>query len=253
MTPSAERVRTALADAWEAQGRRRTGQGGDVAALAGVRLMASGLAPPRFNGGDVEDPDLVDIAAVRDWYAARRVPAWGLRVPTGLPRPWPWGRRLLTQRLMVLGREDGRPGSAAVPAGLTLRAAGPGDLDAVVAVDAEAFGDPPAEARPWLRPLLTPPGAVVALAGHGDDAVGTGYALYTEGRAGPAVAVGGVAVAAAWRRRGVGSAVSRWLVDWGFTHGAALSHLQPDTEAAARVYRRLGFTEVPGIDIFVDC
>ena len=30
-------------------------------------------------------------------------------------------------------------------------------------------------------------------------------------------------------------------------------HLSPDTEVAARIYARLGFVEVPGFDVYVDC
>ena len=49
----AARVQTALADAWEVHGRLRAG----VARLRGIRVMASGLAHPQYNSGDVSAPD----------------------------------------------------------------------------------------------------------------------------------------------------------------------------------------------------
>ena len=38
----------------------------------------------------------------------------------------------------------------------------------------------------------------------------------------------------------------------GFADGAQVAHLSPDHDAAARVYGRLGFTEAPGFDVYVD-
>ena len=68
----------------------------------------------------------------------------------------------------------------------------------------------------------------------------------------PALYVAGVAVAAGARRRGVGAAISWWLVAGGLEAGARLAHLHADNETAARVYARLGFAEAPGLDIYVD-
>jgi GNAT superfamily N-acetyltransferase len=61
-----------------------------------------------------------------------------------------------------------------------------------------------------------------------------------------------VAVAAEARGRGVGTGMSSWLLEQGFTAGAELAHLNPDTDGAARLYGRLGFTELPGHDIYVE-
>jgi hypothetical protein len=46
--------------------------------------------------------------------------------------------------------------------------------------------------------------------------------------------------------------MSSWLLARGLADGAELAHLNPDTAAAARLYGRLGFTELPGYDIYTD-
>jgi ribosomal protein S18 acetylase RimI-like enzyme len=240
-------ARTAHADAWEQHGLLRAGRGGAVAELPGIRLMASGLGHPQWNNGDVTDPAAVDVGAVRAWYAALGVP-WGVRVPAGAP--WRHGRHLFRKRLMLLDADRFVP-APAVP-GLRLRTAGPDDLAAVVAVDAVAFdGDPAAEA-PWIRPHLVAPSVTVALAELDGVAVGTGYALRSDGRAGPAAYLAGIAVLPAARGRGVAAAMSAWLLRDAVARGSRLAHLHPDTDAAARVYARLGFAEVGGLDVYVD-
>src|SRR5581483_384437 len=95
---TAEVVRLAHSDAWQALGRLFEGRGGGVAEHHDVRLMASGLPHPQWNSGDVLGAD-VDLDRVRTFYAAHGVP-WGLRVPTELT--WSRGRHVLRQRLMGL-------------------------------------------------------------------------------------------------------------------------------------------------------
>ena len=240
-------VRTAHADAWEVQGRLRVPAGGGYAELPGIRLMAGGLPHPQWNNGDVDDAARVDVGLVDAWYCSLGMP-WGVRVPAGTP--WTHGRLVARQRLM------GRTRDGFVPApdadGVTIRAAGPDDLDRVASVDALAFGGDPADAGPWLAPLLSAPDATVAVVEDAaGEALGTAYAVRSDGRAGPAVYLAGVAVVPDARRRGIGSAVSTWLLRDGFDRGARLAHLQPDDDRAARVYARLGFVEVGGLDVYV--
>jgi GNAT superfamily N-acetyltransferase len=240
-------ARIAHADAWEQHGLLRAGRGGAAAELPGIRLMASGLGHPQWNNGDVTDPAAVDLDAVRAWYAGHGVP-WGVRVPAGAP--WPHGRHLFRKRLMLL--DAGRLLPAPAVPGLRLRAAGPDDLGPVVAVDAAAFeGDPEAEA-PWIRPHLDAPSVTVALAELDGVAVGTAYALRSDGRAGPAAYLAGVAVLPAARGRGIAAAISTWLLEGALARGSRIAHLHPDTDAAARVYARLGFVEVGALDVYVD-
>lgn len=243
----ADWVRAAHADAWEAHGRFRSDVGGGCARLPGIRLMASGLPHAQWNNGDVLDADVVDIAEVARWYAARGVP-WGLRVPQG--HLWPHGRHLFGKRLMGLMPTGFQP--AANPDGLTMRAAGSDDVDEVLAIDTVAFDEVVDVERPWVEPLLSQPSLTVGLAHLDGEPVACGSALLTDGDAGPAVYIAGIGVLPAARNRGVGAAVSSWLVRRGFEAGAQLAHLHPDTDEAARIYARLGFVEVDGFDVYVD-
>jgi GNAT superfamily N-acetyltransferase len=240
------RVRTAHADAWAVEGALREPYGGGVATLRGIRLMASGLAHPQWNSADVTGP-YADLDGAREFYAARGVD-WGVRVPAGMP--WTAGRRLFRMPLMGL-----LPGQLRTPPavdGLALRAAGPDDLETVLAVDTSAFGSDPDLYRPWTAPHLSAPQITVALAELDGEPVGTAYTLRSDGPAGPAVFLAGVAVIAGARRRGVAAAMSVWLLRGAFAGGARLAHLHPDTDAAARVYARLGFREAGALDIYVD-
>jgi GNAT superfamily N-acetyltransferase len=244
--PVLTRVQVAHADAWEAEGRLRERRGGGALAVRGLRLMASGLPSAQWNSGDVTAPD-ADLAAARAFYAERGAD-WGLRVPVGMP--WRHGRRLLTLRLMALEPGAFRP--ARDPAGVAIRAATAADLEAVLAIDAAAFGEDPDDERAWLEPHLGAPAVTTALATLDGAPAGTGYAIRSDGAAGPALYLAGVAVREDARRRGVGAALSSWLVSHGLGDGARLAHLHADTDAAARVYARLGFADTAGLDVYVD-
>jgi GNAT superfamily N-acetyltransferase len=242
----AHRVHVAHADAWQAEGRLRERHGGGALDVRGLRLMASGLPQPQWNSGDVTAAD-ADLDAARAFYAERGA-GWGVRVPAGLP--WRHGRRLLTLRLMALSPDRFTPTPAVE--GLRIAAAGPADLDAVLHVDATAFGEHPDVERQWLEPHLDAPGVDVALATRDGEPVGTGYTVRTDGRAGPCLYLAGVAVLAPARRRGVGATLSSWLLERGLAAGAELAHLHADTPEAARVYARLGFEDAEGLDVYVD-
>jgi GNAT superfamily N-acetyltransferase len=239
------RVQVAHADAWEEEGRLRASRGGGALAVRGLRLMASGLPHAQWNSGDVTAPD-ADLAAARSFYAERGAD-WGVRVPAGMA--WAHGSRVLTLRLMALEPAAFRPAPA--PPGVAVRAATRADLDAVLAVDAAAFGADPDVERAWLEPHLDAPAVTTALATLDEEPAGTGYGIATDGRAGPALYLAGVAVRADARRRGVGAALSSWLVARGLRAGARLAHLHADTDGAARVYARLGFADTTGLEVYV--
>jgi len=225
-------VRTAEGDAWQVHGALRAG----ATEAHGLRLMASGLDDPQYNNVDVTAAD-ADIDVARSWYDELGVP-WGMRVPLELD--WPHGRWLFEKRLM--GLERLRP---AAPADVRVA----DDLDAVVAIDAAAFDG---SARAWLAPQFGAPGYETALAYLDGRAVATGYSILSDGRAGSALYVAGVAVLPDARGRGIGAALTSWLIARGFERGATLAHLHPDDDAAARLYARLGFVEVPGFNVFVN-
>ena len=208
--------------------------------------MAAGFEAPGVNSGDVTGPD-PDLDAARAFYAARGV-TWGLRVPPELP--WRHGRLLFRRRLMAVPRAAFAPAPAVQ--GLRLRKAGPDDLAPVLHVDSTVFDIDPTDNTRWLAPLLDAERADFALAELDGEPAGTAYTLRSDGSAGPSLYLAGVAVLPAARRRGVGAALSSWLLERGFAAGAELAHLNPDTDEAARIYGRLGFAETPGLDIYVD-
>ncbi|HEX4034457.1 MAG TPA: GNAT family N-acetyltransferase [Solirubrobacteraceae bacterium] len=235
-------VFAAQADAWQALGGLFAGRGGGVGAARGVRMMASGLAHPQWNSGDVSSPD-ADVEAARDFYASLGM-RWGLRVPDSVS--WERGRRIGGRRLMWLPAGTLR----AAQADVAIAAAGPGELEEVLAVDCAAFGSDPVQWRPWTARLLEADDAVLtyALARAGGEAVGSGYCVHAAGGA----QIAGVAVLEHHRRRGIGAAITSWLLERAFSCGARLAHLSPDDERAASVYRRLGFEEAEGFGIWLD-
>jgi ribosomal protein S18 acetylase RimI-like enzyme len=246
MNPTEDAARLGHGDAWQALGRIHAARGrGRVAQVPGGLLMASGLPVPQYNNVDVTDPDMIDVADVARWYADLGVP-WGARVPAG--SAWAHGRLLFRKRLMALATDDLRrpdpdPRVAVLPAR-------PADLDAVLRLDVAAFGDGGDAQQRWLEALLDSSAATVVVATWEGHPAGTGYAVATEGFAGPAVYVAGVGVDPGFRRRGIGAALSSYLVVQ--AGPGRLAHLHPDSEEAVRVYERLGFREVPGFDVYVD-
>ena len=228
------------------QGRLWALAGGATAAPRDLVVMTAGFEAEGVNSGDVMGPD-PDLDAARAFYAEHGV-TWGLRVPEEMP--WEHGRLLFRRRLMGMDRAAFRR-APEVP-GLAVRAAGPEDLATVLNIDSTAFALDLVENRRWLEPLLVAERVEFALAALDGEPAGTAYVLRTDGGAGPSAYVAGVAVLPEARRRGVGAGVSSWLLERAFERGAELAHLNPDTEAAVRIYGRLGFTELPGHDIFVE-
>jgi GNAT superfamily N-acetyltransferase len=242
----AARVRTAHGDAWATEGALREPMGGGALALTGIRVMASGLPQPQWNGADVTAPE-PDLDGARAFYAARGL-TLGVRVPEHMA--WNRGRHVLDLRLMGLEPRTFVP-AVAVP-GLDVRAATPEDLETVLELDASAFGDDREAVRPWIAPHLAAPRFTVAVASLDGEPAATAYSSLTDGAAGPSLLLAGVAVAAPLRRRGIGAAISAWLLARGFAGGARLAHLHADTEAAARVYARLGFVDAGALRVFAD-
>lgn len=245
------RAREAQIEVWQVHGALRAARGGGAICLPGVRLMSSGLPFPQWNSGDVAEPERVDVEAVRAWYAARaggRGVPWGLRVLAGTH--WPHGRLLFRKRLMALEPERFRPTHA--PSGVQLRPATAADLDRIAVIDGSAFDCPAEQSRAWIEPQLGAAEFTTAIAREGGEDVGIATAVHTRGAAGPCCGIYGVAVLDSARRRGIGSALTSWLLARAFDRGATLAHLNPDRDEAALLYARLGFGEVGGFDIYAD-
>ena len=238
-----QRTRIAVADAWQAEGFLRQSQGGAAAEFRDVRVMASGLHRPHWNNADVTGPD-PDLKAAHAFYAKRGLP-WGIRVAG---RPWQRGRRVMRQRLMALTRHGFQPAQRVD--GLQLALAGPDEIESVAAIDAAAFGEDPQTQRPWIEPHLGAASVETVLATLGGQPVATAYTLRSDGLAGPALYLGGVAVLEVARRHGVAAAMSSRLLQRGFVAGAELAHLHADTERSARVFARLGFHEAGELDVY---
>jgi GNAT superfamily N-acetyltransferase len=239
-------VRVAQADALAEQGRLRESVGGAVACPRDLMVMTAGFEAEGVNSGDVMGPD-PDLDAARAFFAEHGV-TWGLRVPEEMP--WEHGRLLFRRRLM--GMERGSFRRAGDIPGLEVRVAGPEDLPTVLHIDSTAFALDRIENTRWLEPLLVAERVEFALASLEGEPAGTAYVLRSDGGAGPSAYLAGVAVLPEARRRGVGAGISSWLLGRAFDRGAELAHLNPDTDAAARIYERLGFAELPGHDIYIE-
>jgi predicted acetyltransferase len=115
-----------------------------------------------------------------------------------------------------------------------------GDLEQFAAVDAESFGEATEPSLTWLHAARER--ARIRVARVGDRVVG-GYGLlpagqFFGGRSVKAQAVVAVAVAPAWRRRGVAGTLMRDLVHVAHEGGAAVAPLHA---ATTRLYRRWGW------------
>ena len=209
--------------------------------------MTAGFEADGVNSGDVMGPD-PDLEAARAFFAEHGV-RWGLRVPEEMP--WEQGTLLFRRRLMAMDRAAFRPAGAV--RGLEVRVADADDLPVALHIDSTAFGLDRDENRRWLEPLLSAAaGGVRARVSSTAIRRAPPTCCAPTAAAGPCAYVAGVAVLPEARRRGVGAGVSSWLLERAFERGAELAHLNPDTDAAARIYGRLGFTELSGHDIYID-
>lgn len=196
---------------------------------------------------DAELPDA--LRGVTDWYARfGAVPKFQIPTGPGLPDAvagidgwlqrggWTVGDRVSVQTAAiadVLTRCPDRPDLRLSPAD----SPGAGWLSGY-----HYRGRP---LGPDAVPVLTAGPAPVFLSVHrGDDQVGVGRGVVTQGWLG----ITAVTVAASARRSGVGTAVMAGLLSWGRDRGAHSVYLQVDraNPVALAMYARLGFTEHHG-------
>jgi hypothetical protein len=242
-----ELVRTAHADAWQAEGRLRERHGGGVCAVRGARAMASGIRTPKWNNADVTH-EQVDVEALSAWYAARGMP-WGLRVPLEISLAV--GEPLFVKRCMGLVASSGAESGLRLfdsTGGVEVRRIRADERDRFVALEVAAFGDDPATARAWLAPQFGVAGFDHWMAEIAGATVGIATSVRSEELAGPAVMVTGVAALPGADARLVkaqlSAQISAQAVQAG--PGATLVHVYPDDDEEAAAFAAVGFIEVPG-------
>jgi len=168
------------------------------------------------------------------------------------------GLRVTAHPLLVLGDPSPAP---PLPAGITVRLVPPDDpgLDLIWAVPAVAFGHPGTAAGDagaaerdklaadhdagtiaMLRERLESGQSVLAAAFSEDGPLAAGSYQSADGVA----EITGVGVLPAYRRRGVGAAVTAMLAADALASGVRTVFLSATDDAVARVYARLGFRVV---------
>jgi hypothetical protein len=240
-------VRTAHADAWQAEGRLREPYGGGACAVRGARAMASGIRTPKWNNADVTH-EQVDLEALSAWYAARGMP-WGLRVPLEISLAV--GEPLFVKRCMGLLVSSGAGSGLCMfdsTCGVQVHRIRADEHDRFVALEVAAFGDDPATARDWLAPQFGVAGFDHWVAELAGATVGSATSVRSDELAGPALMVTGVAalpgVDARLVKAQLSAQISAQAVHPG--PGATLVHVYPDDDEEAAAFAAVGFIEVPG-------
>ncbi|MBK5307270.1 MAG: GNAT family N-acetyltransferase [Frankiaceae bacterium] len=219
---------------------------GEWTQIDGVQLHTTGLAPRHWNGAHVtRATDLGPVVPlVAEWFQERRKP-WGLLVPAELELVPPGLSYAADQRMMLRRLES--PVTSVVPAGFTVTDRAP--AADVARVQSEAFGDPYdvalAFVTPTVGPAATPPQTTIT-AYDGVEPVGCATAVRMDG----VVAIYGVAVREAWRRRGIGTALTAMCLDNARGAGCDLAYLNP-SELGYAVYASLGFVDATPMRIWV--
>jgi GNAT superfamily N-acetyltransferase len=124
--------------------------------------------------------------------------------------------------------------------GLTIRPLAVDDLREATNLQRLAFGEEPLspDEQP-SDPRARGGGGVIARSGSEAVAAGV-WTKVIDGVSEPA----GIATAEAWRRRGLGGAVTAALARQAFAAGASLCVLSPGGETSLRVYERAGFRRI---------
>ena len=126
----------------------------------------------------------------------------------------------------------------ATPKGITFRAGTVADIDAIVRIDREGFPDTPMPEGAYRNHLARGDELLLAMAG----AEVVGFALHSYNGADEGY-LSSLAVADAYRGRGIGPALVARVAKWAFGQGA--DHLalrtEEDNGVAIKVYRTIGF------------
>ena len=211
---------------------------GEWTVIDGVQLHTTGLAPRHWNGALVSRPaDLARVVPlVAAWFEEREKP-WGLLVPAELELTPPGLAHVSDQGVMLLRLAELRAAPPLDQIVVTDR----GPAADVARVQSEAFGDPYdvtfAFVEPTLGPGAAPPQQTLT-AYDGDEPVGCGTVAFLDGVAG----IYGVGVRDAWRRRGIGAALTAMCLQRAAAAGCDLAYLNP-SDLGRGVYAALGFVD----------
>lgn len=247
MTPS-ERAAAGLRAYWRTQCGYVAG--GEVATYGGLLATATRLPDETLNcafaSGPVDDP----VGAV-DWFVGwfrSRGLRPGIELAAGHPLEAEVARRGFTVvvRRPAMTRSVDVP-SVTVPRVRVTRVASEADLASYRAIQAAVFDLTPEVADGFLPArALDVPGVVWLLGWYDDVPCATSAVVVSEHGAG----VVGVATLAAYRRRGLGRAVTAAAVAEGASLGADLAWLYP-TAMAKPLYEGLGFVTHDDVQVWV--
>lgn len=239
-------VRTAHADAWEAEGRLRRSYGGGAARVRGARLMASGISVAKWNNADVMDEE-PDVEAMVSWYAAFDVP-WGVRVPLEIELEL--GAPVFVKRCVALRRAEFADRDAP-RADVRVRRAAADEAGSYAALDLEIFGGDIAASRAWIEPEFAAPSVAHWIASLGGSDLGIVTVIHTDADAGPAAYLTGLGVVPNRPREVILDALIATAARHAFSAEADLVHANPADDWEAAVFRALGAVEVPGLSVRV--
>lgn len=233
--------------------RRNACAGRDVVRVGPFTATVNPDSPnPYFNYAVPDhgaDPTDADVAALIATYRSRgRVPRleyYEKLSPSVLEPLLRNGFRIEDRLALMAVRPGGVPGCSR-RAGITISlATTDAELLAAATVQHEAYAEPePAGQREVssMRALLDRGGLVVVAvdAATGAPASGGSCTAIEDGFG----EIGGIAVASAYRRRGVGTAITAYLARAAHAAGAGLVLLTPAGPAEQRIYERAGFQVV---------
>ena len=132
----------------------------------------------------------------------------------------------------------GASAKAAAPKGVSFRQGDAGDIEAILRIDRESFPDTPMPEAAYRHHLTSGDALMLATVGHEIAA----FALYSHDGTDEGY-LSSLAVAEAYRGRGIGPALTMRVAKWAFAQGA--DHLalrtEEDNGTAIGVYRALGF------------
>lgn len=218
-----------------------------------VAAASAGVPIPLFNQTFVfQKPDPDDLAAAVSWMSERAVPFW-VTVPAALVGQVDQ----LADELGLVLSEGSMPGMALSPLQDRVEApssavkivpvTNPGQLEDVAVVTAEAFGAPLEPARALAPTSMLDDDRMEWFVGYVDgEAAACGQLL----RTGPVAGVYAIAVREAFRRHGIGEAVSWQVLQAGVEAGCEIGALQA-SPMGEPVYQQMGFQEVVRYHHFV--